>query len=70
MCLARGALDTDVAGVFLDNSVRDGETEPGALADAFGGVERIVNLGDVLGRDADAGVGDLDNQRTVFGRAG
>ena len=42
--------------------------EPGAPAHAFGRVERIVNLGDVFGRDADAGVGDLNDEQNRLRR--
>ena len=58
-----------MSGVLLDDAVADGESEPGALAHTFRRVERIVNLGDVLRRDADARVGDLDYQRAVLGSA-
>src|SRR5919106_915901 len=64
------AINSDAAGVFLNDSVRDREAESGSLTYAFGGVERIVNLGHVLGSDADAGVGNLGDERSVFRCAG
>src|SRR5262249_30182024 len=64
------AVDADSPSVFLDDAVRNGESKPGALADALRRVERIVNLCHVLGRDTDSGVGDLGNQRTIFSRTG
>src|SRR5690349_10189542 len=67
---ARRALDGDVAGMLLDDAVGDRETEPCATPDALGREEWIVNLGDVFRRDADARVGDFDQQRAVIGRGG
>src|ERR1035441_1496375 len=60
---ADGALDMDLAGVFLDDAVGDGEAEAGAapvarLGHCFGGEERIVDALEILGSDAGAGVGD------------
>lgn len=43
----------------LDDSIRDAEPEPRALADGLGGEEGIEDAFEVLGRDALAGVGDL-----------
>ena len=54
--------DTYASRVFLDNSVRHGQPEPGSLAHAFGGVKRIVNLGDVLGSDTNPRVRDLGDE--------
>ena len=59
-----------MACVFLNNAVRNRQTEAGALAHAFSCVERIVNLRNVLRCDADACVGYFDDQRTVVGGAG
>src|SRR5918993_3937952 len=59
------ALDGDVAGVLLHDAVGDGEAEAGAAPDALGREERVVEAGDVLGRDADAGVDDLDGDGAV-----
>src|SRR5262249_58801521 len=50
----------DEAAGLLDEAVDGGKTEPGALADVLGGVERIEDLIDHLGRDSGAGIGDLD----------
>src|SRR2546426_10294626 len=63
---AGGAFDADVAGGFLNDAVRDGQAQAGAAPDAFGGVERVVDLGNVFRRDADAGVGYFNHQRIVF----
>ena len=62
---ARCALDGDVSGVLLHDAVGDGEAEARAAPDACRGVERVVNLGDVFGRDADACVRDFDEERAV-----
>ena len=53
-------LDIDEAAGLLDDAVDGREPEPGALADVLGGVEGVENLVDDLGRDAGAGVLDLD----------
>ena len=60
---ADGALDMNLAGVFLDDAVGNGEAQASAAAVAgpgrgFGGEERIVDALEVLGSDAGAGVGD------------
>src|SRR5205823_1724646 len=52
--------DIDEAAGLLDEAVDAGEAEPGALADLLGGVERVENLVDDVGRDAGAGIRDLD----------
>src|SRR5215216_3304629 len=64
---ARRALDGDVAGVLLYDAVGDGEAEARAAPDTLGREERVVNLGDVLGRDAHAGVGDFDDDGLLGG---
>ena len=53
-------VDDDLTAVHLDDAVRDGEAEAGALADLLGREEGVEQLVEVLGRDADAGVGDRD----------
>src|SRR5947209_17984945 len=45
---------------LLDDAVDGREAEPGALADVLGGVEGVEDLVDDVGRDAAAGVLDLD----------
>ena len=59
---ANGAFDLNLAGVFLDDAVGDGEAEADTAAVAgfgcgFGGEKRIVDALEVLGSDARAGVG-------------
>src|SRR6185369_15368200 len=56
--------------MFLNDSVRDGEAEACSLADAFSGVEGIINLRDVLGRDTDPVVRDLGDERTIVSGTG
>src|ERR1051326_2418267 len=63
--VAGRAVDADAAGVFLNDAVRHRQTKTGTLANALRRVERIVNLRDVLRGDADAGIGDLCDQRSV-----
>src|ERR1700757_3488233 len=69
--LAGVALHADLAGVFLDDSVRDRQAQPGTallvcLRCSFRGKERIVDARDVFGRDAASCVGDTDaNARPV-----
>src|ERR1043165_6166130 len=63
------ALDGDVAGVLLHDAVRDGEAQPRAAPDALRGEEGVVDARDVFGRDADAGVGDLDGDGVQLVRA-
>src|SRR4029079_17715648 len=64
------AFDADMARVFLHYAVGNGQTKPGAAANALGGVERVVNLGHIFRRDADAAVDDLDRERVVVRRNG
>src|SRR5690348_12136325 len=47
---ARPAEDLDGAAMFLNDTVGDRKTQPGALARGFGGKERIVDAIQVLGR--------------------
>src|SRR6185436_495432 len=61
-----GAVDADVTGMLLHDTVSDGEAETGAAADAFRRKERIVNFDHVLGIDADTIVGYLHRQRILF----
>ena len=65
--LARVALDEDRAPVLLHDPVRDRQPEPGALADALGGEERVVDAPDVLAADPVAGVAHLDHHGVVVG---
>src|SRR3954469_6963565 len=63
--LAWLALDANLASVFLDDAVRNGEPQPSATAPALrgttlGGEEWIVDAMDVPGRDAAAGITHLD----------
>src|ERR1039458_4524727 len=58
---ADGALDVNLAGVFLDDAVGDGKAQPDAAAVAgprrgFGGEEGIVDALEMLRSDAAAGV--------------
>src|SRR5580692_834537 len=60
--LARMTLHANLAGMFLDDAVGDGEAQTGAAGLAFarrslGGKERIVDALNVLGSDAASGVG-------------
>src|SRR6185437_639081 len=62
------AVDLDVAVRLLDEAVDHAEAEPGALADLFGGEERLEHALQDLRRHADAGV--ADRQHHVFARHG
>ena len=53
-----------------DDPVRDGEAEPGALADRLGGEERLEYARQVLARDAASLVLDCDAEVVAFGAAG
>src|SRR6476660_1242582 len=50
----------DSAAVYIDDFLRDGEPEAHALAGGFRAEERLEKLAEMLGRDARAGIGDLD----------
>src|SRR5271168_85487 len=57
------AFDANLAGMFLDDAVGHGKTEPSAASLAFarrslGGKERIVNALNMLGSNAAPGVGN------------
>src|SRR5438105_12772488 len=58
-------LNTDVAGVLLNNSIRNGEAEASATSHTLGRVERIVNLRDVFRGDTDSSISHLDHEGTV-----
>ena len=63
---ADGAFHMDLAGVLLNDAVRDGEAQAGAALVArlcLGGEEGIVDALQMLGRDAGAGVGDDELRR-------
>ena len=55
------ALARQRAAVLLDDAVGDRQAEAGAAALGFRREERIVDAREVLRRNADAGVGDLDD---------
>src|SRR5215475_6702302 len=55
------AFDVDVAPVVADYAVADGEAEPRPLADLLRCEERVVDLRQVFGRDAEAVVADFDH---------
>ena len=57
--LADDALAVDRAVVLAHDAVGDGQAEAGALADRLGREERIVDAGEVLARNAGAGVRQL-----------
>ncbi len=67
--LVRRAVDKDEAAGLLDDAVDRRQAEPGAGADLLGREERLEDALDVLLRDADPGIGDLD-QHVVAGRHG
>src|SRR5438128_7178772 len=46
----------DLTAVFLHDAVRDGQSEPGALADFLGGVERLEDARQRVLGNTDAGV--------------
>src|SRR5262245_3367357 len=58
---AEFAFDVDVAAVVADDAVADGEAQPGPFADLLSGEERVVDLRQVFGRNAEAGVADFDH---------
>jgi len=53
--------------VFLNDAIRHRKTEPRALPNTLGRVERIVDLRDILRCDADTSIGDLSDERSVVG---
>src|SRR5579872_7028373 len=70
--LSRMAFHPDLARVLLDDAVSHRETQPGAPGLAFargvlGGEKWIVNLVDVLGRDARAGIAYAHPNRCAVG---
>ena len=58
--LVRLGVDVDETAGLLDDAVDRGKSEPGAFADFLGRKERLKDLVDDLGRNAGAGVADLD----------
>ena len=66
---ARALTDRAVAGnraaVLLDDAVGDRQPQAGALADVLRREERIVDARQLLGRNARAGVADLDRRRRL-----
>ena len=62
---ARALADRAVAGdravVLAHDAVGDRQAEAGALADGFGGEERIVDARDVFARNPGARIGDFDD---------
>ena len=57
---ARLAFHEHETAGLLDDAVHGGQAQAGALAHLLGGEERLEHLVQVLRRDADAGVGHLD----------
>src|SRR5215213_9919843 len=68
--VTRCAVDSYSPGVFLHDAIRHCEPEAGSLSDAFRRVERIVDLRDVLGCDADTRIGNLCDERSIIGCIG
>ena len=66
--LTDAAVAGDGAAVLLDDSVGDGETEAGPLADVFRREERIVDAREVIRRDARSGIGHLDHRLAARAR--
>ena len=64
------ALDVDVAVVALHDRVHDREAEAGALAGRLGREERVEDVVQVLRRNADAGVAELELDAAVEQRRG
>src|SRR6266446_6567519 len=62
--------DTDVSGVLLHNAVGHGEPQAGTATDTFRSKEGVVDLGDVVRRNANAGVGNFNHQRTIVAISG
>ena len=50
----------------LDDTVADGKSQPGSLADLLGGEERIEDPPQVLFRDAAAGIDDRDRSPSAW----
>src|SRR6185312_9708261 len=72
--LALAAADLNFAGMFLNDSVGHGKTEPGSSPLPFtgfclGGEEWIVDAVQMLGRNAVAGVRNHDTNAIAVGRA-
>src|SRR5205085_11485639 len=65
--LAGRTVDEDEAAGLLDDAVDGGEAEPGAGADLLGREERLEDAHEILLRDAESGIGDLDED-VVAGR--
>ena len=65
--LARRAVDKDEAAGLLDDAVHGRQAEPGAGAELLGREERLEDAFEVFLRDADPGIGDLD-QHVIAGR--
>ncbi len=57
----------DIAAGLLDDAIDRRQPEAGALADLLGREERLEDLFDDVGRNADAGIAHLD-QHIVGGR--
>ena len=56
----------DAAAERVDDAVADRQAEAGALADRLGREERLEQLGLVVGRNARAGVLDLEDDAVVL----
>src|SRR5271169_3481028 len=59
--------DVDLAGVFLDNAVADGEAEPSAAAAGFRGEEGIEDAVNMFARDARTGIDDFNLDAAIVG---
>src|SRR6185503_19931847 len=61
---ARGALDLDATALGVDDSLRQREAQPGALVFFGGTAVELLELHEkpaqLIGRDSDAGVGDVN----------
>ena len=58
--LAGLGIHVDKAAGLLDDAIHRREAKPGALADFLGREERLEDLVDDIGRNAGAGIGDVD----------
>src|SRR5580658_11055665 len=60
--------DTDLSTEAFDDAADDIETQTGAFADPLGGEKRIEDAGDLVGRNAGAVVGNLNQNVIIFAR--
>ena len=66
---ARLRIRIDKAAGLFDDAVDRRKAEAGAFADFLGGEERLEDLLDDVGRNAGAGIADLDEHIIGFGHA-